>query len=139
MFIIALTIEHTESKTVFIFPLGFHSNTLSSPRRSLTIPRQSLGIIHSGLFHFFHTLSFPPSKHMSLAYLSVPDPLQRLHALAPSFSSTTELTSNITTELPLITTIPMRTFSPFAFSSTASSRTTLRKTLREHKCQRNSV
>lgn len=36
--------------------------------------------------------------------------------------------SNITTELPLITTIPNGTFSPPSFSSTASSRTMFRKT-----------
>lgn len=39
-----------------------------------------------------------------------------------------KVTSSITTEFPLMTTIPIRTFSPPAFSSTASSRTMFRKT-----------
>lgn len=47
-------------------------------------------------------------------------------------------TSNMTTEFPRITTVPMRTFSPPSFSSTASSRTMFRKTWtvshRQHPC-----
>lgn len=38
------------------------------------------------------------------------------------------VTSSITTEFPLMTTIPILTFSPPAFSSTASSRTMFRNT-----------
>jgi hypothetical protein len=37
-------------------------------------------------------------------------------------------TSNITTEFPRTTTVPMRTFSPPSFSSTASSRTIFKNT-----------